>query len=132
MFLLGDYKRSLDLFKDLSEKFEGSRDAAISYSVSEMVQIGKFMCSITGGNKAKAYESIQKYAEKAMLKKAQALGKNRIYRYLILLMYFLHGFRTFNRDFIKNSYYYYIKRVVNEEAASEQNPHPSLIPTLVH
>lgn len=122
----------MDIYKDLTEKFEGARDAAIAFNLSEMVQLGKFMCAITGGNKTKAYESIQKYAEKTMLKKAQALGKNKLYRYLLLLMYFIHGFKIFNRDFIKTGYYYYIKKMVNEETSNEHNPHPSLIPTLVH
>lgn len=115
LFILGDYKRSLDIYKALSEKFEPSnRDPEIFYNISEMVQLGKFMCAMTGGDKHKAYHSIQKFAEKNLFKRAQGLGKAKILRYLIYVMYFIHGFRTFNRDFIKNSFYYYIKRCVNE------------------
>lgn len=86
----------------------------------------------SGGNKIKAYESIKNYAEKSMLKRAHGISKAKMYRYLVYIIYFLHGFRVFDKDFIKNSYYYYIKKAVNEETPSEQTPIPSVMPTLIH
>lgn len=67
-----------------------------------------------------------------MFKRAQGIGRTKMHRYMVYMMYFIHGLRVFDRDFIKNSYYLYIKRAVNEETASEQHPHPSCIPSLVH
>ena len=56
LFLLGDYKRALDVYKDLSEKCEeGNRDGHIQYNLSEMIQISKFMQAILGGHRNKAY-----------------------------------------------------------------------------
>lgn len=62
-----------------------------------MVQLAKYMCAITGGDKEKAYNSIQKYAEKRLLKQAQTSGKVKLFRYLIYMMYFIHGLRNFNK-----------------------------------
>lgn len=62
-----------------------------------MVQLGKYMCAITGGDKDKAYDSIQKYADKRLFKQIQTMGKVKIFRYLIYMMYFIHGLRNFNR-----------------------------------
>ena len=102
MFLLGDYKRATDLYKNLVEKFKASeRDPAIFYSLSEMIQLSK------------------------------ALGKQKLHRYMVYLVYFMHGFRVFNPEFVRHVFYYYVKKTVNEESVHENNPHPSLVPTLV-
>lgn len=54
--MLGDYKRSVDLYKDLAEKFEANeRDQIIYYNICEMIQIGKCMHAFLGGNKIKTY-----------------------------------------------------------------------------
>lgn len=97
-----------------------------------MVTITKFLNALTGGNKNKAYDSITKFAEKIMFKRAHGLGKIKLYRFELYIMYIMHGLKIFDRDFAKTSFYYYLKRTVNEEAYSENNQHPSLIPCLVH
>lgn len=115
LFLLGDYRRALDVYKDLADKCEeGKRESAIVYSLGEMVTISKFMNALAGGNKSKSYESIVKFAEKSMFKRAHTLGKLKLYRYELYIMYILHGLKIFERDFVKNCLYYYLKRTVNE------------------
>lgn len=79
-----------------------------------MIQLNKCMHAFFGGQRMKAYESIKAHAEKTMLKRAHGIGKQKIYRYLVYITYFMHGFRIFDKDFIKNSYYYYIKKGVND------------------
>lgn len=79
-----------------------------------MVQVAKFICAISGGNKIKAYNSIQKYADKHMFKRAHGIGKIKMHKYLVYMTYFIHGLKVFERDFIKNSFYLYVKRCVNE------------------
>jgi len=79
-----------------------------------MIQLSKALNSFTGiHNKVKAYESIQSYADQFMFKRASSIHKYKLHRYLIYILYFLHGFRIFNKEFIKGSFYYYIKKVVN-------------------
>lgn len=62
----------------------------------------------------KAYESIKKFADKYMFKRAYSIGKTKMHRYLVYILYFLHGFKIFDRDFIKNSFYQYLKQSVNQ------------------
>ena len=133
MFLLGDYKRATDLYKNLVEKFKASeRDPAIFYSLSEMIQLSKALgCSPPPPPKYKVYSSIENYASKDMMRRANTLGKQKLHRYMVYLVYFMHGFRVFNPEFVRHVFYYYVKKTVNEESVHENNPHPSLVPTLV-
>lgn len=82
-----------------------------------MIQLGKclniFSPNNANINRMKVYESIEKYAEKFMIKKVAGLGKMKLNRYLIFLLYFFHCFKVFNKDFIKNNFYYFIKKNVN-------------------
>jgi hypothetical protein len=61
--LIGDYKKSLELYKDLAEKFESSdKDQLIFYNICEMIQLTKCMYAFFGGQRMKAYESIKAHA----------------------------------------------------------------------
>jgi len=79
-----------------------------------MIQLGICMHAFSGGNRQKAHDSIKAYAEKTMLKRVHGIGKQKLYRYLIYITYFMHGFKNFDKDFVKNTYYYYIKKGVND------------------
>lgn len=67
-----------------------------------------------------------------MIKKAANISKYKLNRYLIYLLYFFHCFKVFNKDFIKNNFYYFIKKNVNEETAKENYTNPLIIPALLH
>ena len=67
-----------------------------------------------------------------MFKKAVTLSKSKLYKYFIYIIYILHGFKLFDKDFTKSVLYLYIKKAVNEELITEGNQYPSLIPCLVH
>ena len=60
-----------------------------------MVQITKFINSLQSNQRYKAYESMTKYADKIMLKKGAPVPKLKHFRYYILAIYFLHGFKVF-------------------------------------
>lgn len=67
-----------------------------------------------------------------MIKRVAGLGKMKLNRYLIFLLYFFHCFKVFNKDFIKNNFYYFIKKNVNEETANPNYTNPLIIPALLH
>ena len=70
-------------------------------------------------------------ASKEMMRRANTLGKQKLHRYMVYLVYFMHGFRVFSESFVRQTFYYYGKKTVNEESVHENHPNPSIIPTLV-
>jgi hypothetical protein len=67
-----------------------------------------------------------------MIKKVAGISKFKLNRYLTYLLYFFHCFKVFNREFIKNNFYYYIKKNVNEETIGPNYSNPLIIPALLH
>lgn len=66
-----------------------------------MIQLSKFLNIFSPNhnniNRIKVYDSIEKYADKFMIKKVAGLSKFKLNRYLIYLLYFFHFFKVFNR-----------------------------------
>ena len=59
-----------------------------------MIQMSKFMQAIQSGHRNKAYESIVKYAEKNMFKRA-VTNKIKMYKYFIFILFAIHGLKIF-------------------------------------
>ena len=62
-----------------------------------MIQLSKALgCFAADTPKSKVYYSIESYASKEMMRRANTLGKQKLHRYMVYLVYFMHGFRVFS------------------------------------
>jgi len=75
-------------------------------------------------------ESIEKHADNFLFRKAASFGKSKLHRYMMFLIFAYHGFKTFNRQFIRFNYYFFIKKIVNDENYTQANS--SILPILLH
>jgi len=61
-----------------------------------MITLSKALgCFMVDNPKTKVYNSIEEHARE-LLRRAAALGRFRLHRFMLFLVYIIHGFRIFN------------------------------------
>lgn len=126
MFLVEDYKRAYDIYKNLADKMKG-RNSFIEYNLSEMIQVCLAMSKFFGVKiRSDPYSEIEKYGNK-ILSYYSNKSRLRHKRYLVFLLYSFHSFKTFNKDFIKEVFHNNLKASFSQTQQVSINVIPLLL-----
>lgn len=129
MLILEDYRRAYDIYKNLAGK-RSNRDPSIEFNLSEMIQLCLAMSKFLNIKiRSEPYYEIQKYAAK-ILTHYNTASRIKHVKYLIFLLYCMHTFRSFDKDFIKEVFYPNLKQCFN--TGQHYNSLFNLMPTLVY